>query len=389
MAFVLSSQNVSDYLVEQGLCTQADPKLKQVDLKVAKNFNLLFGLPDGRKLLVKQERPNKGKTTGEILNEWRLHEFLQQFAELSYIRSFISEVLYFNANDSVIVLNYLNNYCDLAEFYTQNKNFPTAIATFIGTLLATIHRATLEHQACRNFFWNQENDPNDGISKSFWKPGRIGPDVFGNYSADILKFFSLYQKYDSLEKAIAELTNSFNPCCLVHNDLKLNNILLHLNWEQALGEASNQSLVRLIDWERCSWGDPAFDLGTLIASYLGFWLGSLVISTTISLEESLRLAMIPLEQLQPSIAALVVAYLKQFPEILVSRSDFLHRVVQFTGLALIQQIQANILYQKAFGNAGICTLQVAKSLLCSPAQCISTVFGLSESELAAYSCIPV
>lgn len=108
MAFVLSSQNVSDYLVEQGLCTQADPEPKQVELKAAKNFNLLFGLSDGRKLLVKQERHKKGKTTGEILNEWRLHEFL----------SFISEVLYFNANDSVIVLNYLNDYYDLAEFYT-------------------------------------------------------------------------------------------------------------------------------------------------------------------------------------------------------------------------------------------------------------------------------
>jgi thiamine kinase-like enzyme len=375
MKFVLSSQNVFDYLVEQELCTPAELEARQVEMKTAKNFNLLLGLPDGRKLLVKQERPNKKKTTGELASEWRLHKFLQRFPELSHLRPFLCEILHFNEHESVMVLNYLDDYCDLTEFYAQNKTFPTTIATLMGTLLATIHRATSEHQAYRNFFWqNQEDIP------VFWKPGRIGPEVFGYYTGDILKFFSLYQRYDSLEKAIAELTDSFNLCCLVHNDLKLNNILLHLGWEAT---PSSQSPMRLIDWERCSWGDPAFDLGTSIASYLQLWLSSLVISTTISLEESLRLAMIPLEQLQPSIAALLEAYLQQFPEILAIRSDFLHRVVQFAGLALIHQIQAAIQHQKSFGNADICTLQVAKSLLCNPAQSFSTVFGLPESELTA------
>lgn len=389
MAFVLSSQNVFDYLIEQGFCTQVELELRQVELKVAKNFNLLLGLPDGRQLLVKQERRNKGKTKGELLNEWRFHEFLKRFTELSHIRLFLSEVLHFDENESVIVLNYLNDYRDLAEFYTQEKLFPTAIATLIGTLLATVHSATLKRQEYRHF-WHQESVSTDQTFEPFWKPGRIGPEVFGNYPPDILKFFTLYQRYDNLGQAIAELTNAFNACCLVHNDLKLNNILLHLNWEQLTAtELSGPSLVRLIDWERCSWGDPAFDLGTLIASYLQLWLNSLVVSRTISIEESLRMAMIPLEQLQPSIAALVKAYLKQFPEVLVRRPDFIHRVVQFAGLALIHQIQATIQYQKVFGNAGICTLQVAKSLLCRPAQSISTVFGYSESELTARSCMPV
>jgi len=67
--------------------------------------------------------------------------------------------------------------------------------------------------------------------------------------------------------------------------------------------------------------------------------------------------MTPLEQLQPSIAALTKAYFSDFPEI-VAPSQFLRRVVQFSGLALIQ-IQA-IQYQKSFDNTGICMLQVAK-----------------------------
>jgi hypothetical protein len=393
MVFLLSFQNVFEYLVMHHLCTQEKNDSIQVESKVAKNFNLLLSLRNGRQLLIKQELYNsQGKTAGRFANEWRIQEFLEYFPELNYIRSWLPEVLHFNADDSIIIFNYLNDYRDLAEFYEKENVFPTAISTSIGTILATIHRATLERQDYRDFFiQNSDQVSNNQFLRLVPGQDRLTPEVFGWIPTDGLKFFALYQRYDRLGKAIVELTNAFDPCCLCHGDLKLNNILLHLDWEQILAkaESSSPSIVRLIDLEFCGWGDPAFDLGTLIASYLQLWLNSLVVSKTIDLEESLRLAMTPLELLQPSIAALAEAYLRQFPEILAHRPDFLRRVVQFAGLALIQQIQATIHYQKVFGNAGICMLQVAKSLLCRPAESISTVFGISESELTGHSCVSV
>ena len=113
----------------------------------------------------------------------------------------------------------------------------------------------------------------------------------------------------------------------------------------------------------------------LISSYIQIWLGSLLISKSLSIEESLSLAITPLKKLQPSITVLTKAYLETFPEILEHRPDFLLRVVQFAGFALIQSIQAMIQYQKSFGNTGIAMLQVAKSLLCRPERSMPTVFG--------------
>ncbi len=389
MTLLLSSKNVFNYLVAQKIFTQKEQDLSQVELKLAKNFNLLLSLEDGRKLLVKQERHDQeGKTAGEFLNEWRIQKFSQNFPELSHIRPLLSEVLYFDEEHSIIVFNYLNDYCDLAEFYTKENIFPTAITTSIGTTLSTIHRTTLNRQEYQDFFsQNPEGVPIDKAPKFARGLERIGPEVFGLVPGDGLKFFALYQRYDSLGKAITELTTAFKPCCLTHNDLKLNNILLHNDWEQAISKAkqSSHSIIRLIDWERGTWGDPAFDLGMLIASYLQIWLSSLVVSKSIDVEESLRLAMTPLEQLQPSIAAVTKAYFGNFPEIIERRPDFLRRVVQFSGLALIQQIQAMLQYQKSFGNTGICMLQVAKTLLCRPEQSIPTVFGVAESELTHLS----
>jgi hypothetical protein len=391
MSFWLSSQNVFEYLNRLGILTQEEQDTSQIEHKVAKNFNLLLSLPDSRKLLVKQERYTpEGKTTGELLQEWRIQEFVQQFPALSHFRLLIPEVLHFDAEYSIIVSNYLNDYKDLADFYRTENVFPAVIASAIGATLATIHRATLNCQEYRDFFLQEgESVPAHLISKITRDLERITPEVFGQVPADGLKFFALYQRYPSLGQALAELTASFEPCCLTHNDLKLNNILLHNDWEQILSspEPSRNSIVRLIDWERCSWGDPAFDLGMLIGNYLLIWLNSLVVSKSIAIEESLRMAMTPLEQLQPSIATLVSAYFTNFPEILERRPQFLRRVMQFSGLALIIYIQSMIQHQKYFDNTGICMLQVAKGLLCRPEQLIPTVFGAAASEIIGF--IPV
>ncbi|WP_193198124.1 phosphotransferase [Nostoc sp. MG11] len=382
MTLILNYHNVFDYLVEQGLCNQSEQSPSKIEPVAAKNFNLLLTFTDGCKLLVKQERHNQdGKTAGEFLREWRIQDFLQQFNKFNHYRSFLPNVVHFDAENSIIVLKYLDDYQDLKDFYTKKNSFFIEIAMAIGTAIATIHSDTFNRKEYQDFFSvNQDNLMADQVSDLIQGLERIGPEIFGLVPDDGLRFFALYQRYDSLGQAIAELGDAVIPSCLTHNDLKLNNILLYKDWQD-----SSNNIVRLIDWERSAWGDPAFDLGTLIGSYVQIWLASLVISNSLSIEESLRLAITPLELLQPSISRLTQAYLNTFPEILEHRPDFLQRVVQFTGFALIQQIQAMIQYQKSFGNTGIAMLQVAKTLLSRPVQSMPTIFGAAAVELTHLS----
>jgi hypothetical protein len=381
MTFLISSTNVFNYLVENKICQSQEQSLSKIELKSAKNFNLLISLPDDRQLLVKQERHDQnGKTLGEFIDEWRIHDFCQQFPEINYLRASLSEAIHFDSENSIIVFNYLNEYQDLAESYAQEQEFPPEISQVVGTTVAAIHRLTIDNKNYQKFFENSLKSPN--ITKGL---DRITPEIFGKVTADGLRFFSLYQRYDNLGKAIAELNQNFTPCCLTHNDLKLNNILLSLNWETEIEDklSGNKNIIRLIDWERGSWGDPANDLGTIIASYLQIWLYSIVSSKTIPIEECLRLAAIPLSMIQPSLSTLVNAYLTTFPEILELRPDFLQLVMQFSGLALIRAIQARLQHEKTFDNSGICMLQVAKSLLCRPQASISTILGMEFSTISS------
>jgi serine/threonine protein kinase len=394
MTFLLSSQNVFDYLRDQDIYIETDhsgahpvENRPQIEPKSAKNFNLLLSFSDHHKLLIKQERINAtGKTAGEFLREWRFHRLLEHFSELQPLRSQVSEVLHFNEHDSVIVFNYLDDYSDLADFYNKGKTFPIEIAAATGAALASLHQATFNCQKYQDFMAEYCHDLFlDRPSYAMRSLDRFTPEIFGQIPANALKFFILYQRYDSLGSAIAELIASAKPCCIIHNDIKLSNILVHQNWDY--DQTHRNNIIRLIDWERSTWGDPAYDLGSLIASYLHLWLSSLVMSKSMTIDESLRLATIPLEQLQSSMTALTESYLSRFPQIMEYYPNFLSRIIQFAGLALIEQIQSSIQYQKSFGNAGICTLQVAKSLLCRPEQSILTIFGESASKLSRFTCV--
>ncbi|MEH2390464.1 MAG: phosphotransferase [Nostoc sp.] len=381
MVLSLSSHNVIQYLQDAGLCSSEDDASDKSELPGSSknNFNLLVTLTDNRKLLIKQERNvnNKDAAPHDLFQEWLFHQLLQQFPVLGNISAIAPLVVHFDEENSILVRNYLSEYLELAIFYHNNDIFPQQIASAIGTTLAGLHRATYNRREYRDFM---ATAPEGEFRYGFYNPAQgvesIGPEIFGTVPMDALKFYLLYQQSESLESAIADLAYDWNPCCLTHNDLKLSNILVHSRWEKL-----DNCLVRLIDWEACSWGDPAFDLGTLLASYLGIWLKSLVVDPTIELEESLHLALTPLEILQPSIVALIRAYINAFPMILEYRSDFILRVIQFAGLALIHQIQDMITCRKSFNNADTCMLQVAKSLLIMPQQAILTIFGISESEI--------
>lgn len=375
MKYLLNSSNVFNYLAKLDLLNITESSLCKIELIEAKNFNLLVTLPNGSQLLVKQERMlDTEDEIGEFHGEWRIQNLVKQFSELSDLKQFIPKLLHFDSENNILVFDYLSNYQDLNKFYQKEKVFPTSIAAILGKTLGTIHQKTFNCQNYQNFLVNSpRNLTGNNVTNLIRGLERLTPDIFSIVPEDGLKFFILYQKYDSLGQSLIELEQAFQPSCLTHNDLKLNNILLNNTWD-----SSSNSVIRLIDLERSSWGDPAYDLGILLGSYLQLWLGNLIINKSLTIEESLRLALIPLENIQPSITALTQAYLTTFSSILKERPNFLERVVQFIGFALIDQILVMIQFQKSFNNLGIAMLQVAKKLLGQPRQSLPIIFGTSE-----------
>lgn len=377
MTFLLGTQNFFTYLVDRGLCNPSDREGVLVESRICKNFNLLVKLSEVRQLLLKQEPHDQtGKSRGDLANEWRFYQLLQEFPALGDLRSLVSEAIDCDRAHSILILNYLDRYGDLAEFYDREQHYPPAIANSLGTSLGIIHSRTYERQEYHDFLAAVGDGKIAKIPNLLAGLDRIEPEKFATVSTDGFKFLELYQRYENLQAAIVSLNQSFVPCCLTHDDLKFNNILLHQDWERTADRA-----VRIIDWESWRWGDPAADLGALVGSYLKLWLSSFVINTDIDIATALSLAQVPLEVIQPSNRALIVGYLQAFPEIVDRDPSFISRVVQFAGWGLIERIQATLHYYEPLTNREICMLEVAKTLLCDPESSIPVVFGASTSTL--------
>ncbi|MEB3177901.1 MAG: phosphotransferase [Nostocaceae cyanobacterium] len=378
MVFNITTNNVIQYLINSGICSVEEALSAKFNCPIkGNNFNIVINLTENHQLHLKQERqrPHQ-KPTHEFFHELKFHQLLQQFANLDRFAEFTTPAIHIDEENSILVYPYLSDYLDLASFYQQSRVFPTEIAAALGTALGVLHRDTMNSQLYKNFiaqapegrFYYDYENPAQGI-------GPIEPEMFGSIPIDAIRLFVLCQRYHSLSGAIADLSHNWRPCCLTHNNLQLDNILVKP------GESIESEMVKLIDWEEANWGDPAYDLGKLLAGYLGIWLNSLVIDPSLETEECLLLAATPMEILQPSIVSLTQGYLSAFGSILQYQADFLHRVIQFAGIALMEKIQVMIHDDTHFDNRGICMLQFAKSLICRPQHSMMTVFGTTEAEV--------
>ena len=382
MQISLDTDKVFEYLATLNYCQISDRETSTVTVIAAKNFNISIAFADGRNLLVKQELHNNcGQTKGEFWSAWQIQELLNTFPDLSQkFGAFLPELMYFDPENSILIVRYLADYEDLYQYYANEHKFPVEIARSIGKLLATIHSQTFGQPAYQQFLASDNTNlvSSHSAIDLIDRLTRITPQVFQVVPPACLQFFRLYQRFPSLSAAIVELGSSITPSCLVHHDLKINNILIDLDWERP-----DSTAIRLIDWERANWGDPAFDLGCILSSYLEIWLDGLPIGHSLSINESLQLATTPLELLQPSLFALVQAYLAEFPGISIDRPDYLDRVIQFAGLGLIQRVEGNLYEERNFDNRGMVILQVAKQLICTPQAAINTLFGSNSAQLIA------
>ncbi|MEH2362415.1 phosphotransferase family protein [Nostoc sp.] len=386
MRIKLSSNNVFQYLFNIGLYTEKD--MQSMKAYPINGNSLIISLEGEYQLVVKQENSYSNNIDKTIINEYSLYQFLQSSHEFD-CHSFLDiEILHFDQLNSILTYKYSKNYIDLESYYINKKNLTQEVAESLGITLADLHSQTMNSQTCQDFMKKRIAGE---LCYQFYLPvhlqDRLEPETLFGLRPESYKIIGLYQQSGKLKSALKELLASQKSCCLTHNNLQSYNILMTEKWDVLLSKNSPNKkdiIIKLINWENSSWGDPAWDVGAAISSYLLLWLNSLISHSDIPLEESLRLATRPLEIIQPLNLILARSYISKFPEILEYYPNFLQRVVQFAGFGLIYSIIMMIQSFKGANKNSIYIVQVAKSLLCRPEKSFKSVFGITESELVNF-----
>ena len=291
---MLTQETVIPYLLRRRHLTIAELIASGVKVYDAsrRNGNFRVERQPGDALLLKQARePNALRTVGW---EAMVYRAFQALPASHPLRRYTVPFLEYDDDEGVLVLRSIADASTLAARHNQGR-IPTRPATQIGRALGALHSVELG------------SSPMSALSEGL--PRRLPhalflhrPDhaLYCNASYGNLQAVRIMQSFPAFGALVDALTEEWRPSCLVHFDVKGDNILLSAKRRARSGW--------LIDWELAALGDPAWDVGSMFADYLGVWLWSIPITGEHPPAHYLSLARFPLTGIQPALRAFWQSY---------------------------------------------------------------------------------
>lgn len=285
----LNESNVAAYLREQGKLSEAEPLIQSLSGGIANVVLKIFdpaagakigtdlrspaqikrGVPDKRMsegfcFVIKQPLP-KFRTEAEWLVDVARVEVERDCARLlSEIlpAGSVPDVLWYDEANHVLAISCVPTDSVLWKTHLMAGGVSIDAAQQAGVLLAMMHSSTLHHAATEQRY----GDP------SFFIQQRTEP-----------YFKSLAAKHPAMAPTFDLVIHKLlsNPLCLIHGDFSPKNIFLVMKKDDAEPAADGKakrfplSHLTLLDFEVAFYGNPAFDVATLVNHLLlkSFHLG--------------------------------------------------------------------------------------------------------------------
>ena len=359
---MLTQETVIPYLLRRGHLTPAELVASGVKVYDAsrRNGNFRVERQPGEALLLKQAREPSALQT--VAWEAMIYRAFQALPASHPLRCCIVPFLEYDADEGVLVLRSIADALPLAAHQNRGR-IPTGPATRIGSALGALH--SLEPGSA----------PISPLSERL--PRRLPhalflhrPDhaFYCNASHGNLQAVRIMQSFPAFGTLIDALTEEWRASCLVHFDVKGDNILLSTQRGARAGW--------LIDWELAALGDPAWDVGCMFADYLGVWLWSIPITGEHPPAHYLALARIPLTKLQPALRAFWRSYRLARGLTGSAAAAFLLSATRYGAVRLIQRVHEQTREVTDLLANAICQLQLSWNILQEPELACVHLLGL-------------
>lgn len=331
-----------------------------------RNRNLRIQCGAGGGFFVKRADPSDPSTMASVTREACLYRHLGAKGHAS-IKRLLPRFYLHDKTHNLLVLELLSSAeplgrrLDAAPFRPQ-----PALARAIGRTLGKLQSVNPELQAKSNhgvpahFPWPlQLSSPNPELLR-IMTPGQV--EVIRAIQADA-----------GIRAFLEELRRSYGGLCLVHGDVRWDNLLRE--------KRGRREVIRLIDWELSGRGDPAWDPGSAIACLLVRCVCLMEPGRSIS-PSSVRKAF---TKLIPDVQREIRAFWQGFCEkgnASCDESQFVLRVGAYCGARLLQAAYEWSL-EETISPVASCFLQLGMNILKTPGRAVSEVLGLGGRAVIA------
>ena len=348
-----------DYLLEKELLTAQQLVTGQLAVSdiSRRNYNTRV-VTDGVSLLVKQATDPESLQT--LHREARIYQLIQQESAYSAIRQHVAYLRHFDEVNGILILELLQGE-DLERYHAQGY-FSLILARQTGKAIARLHGF-----GCANASWRSETATQLPWAFSIGSPRLSEFMAMSPAATDVVKLVQREGFTEFLARAAIDWTAS-TP---VHGDIKWANLIAHP------GPGKKRlTQIKIVDWEYASFGDPAWDIAGVFASYLAYWILGMSISANTSASEWDTSSRYPLGRMQPAILAFWKTYAGQSARTGSNQANLLARSAVYLGVRLLQSaIEYSGAQVRIVPQVG-CMLQVARNILARPEVALVHLLGI-------------
>ena len=352
----LSITNVLRYLEDNRLINldpNSQPKVKRLP---GKNFVACIESPRSKSLIVKQSPLIQHvMSSGDLSREATLYSYLSITSSVAFNKYTTPSLIKYDSAHDILVLEYVENSEDIESYHQRSQSFSPDMARGIATLLVDIHVASAMKP--RNYLALQDSA---GKSYSTVFNYHITPHEYAMSSPGTQRLLSIVQSDRQLTDALDDLRREWRQVCLVHGDFRFSNILYIFSDHDAV-----KLNYKIIDWEYWSWGDPAWDVGTVLGEYIRSWAFSIKVADNISIESWFKGSGITFPAIRNAIKCFWETYFSRVHNDEVSY-QIQERAIRFAGAYLLGRCASALDVDSHISALVLCVLRVSKALLTNP-----------------------
>lgn len=260
----IEPDNVAHYLAERQLLSLSSVVAGDfmVVEQSSRNYNLKVMREHSPGFFIKQVRRQSRDLISSFEREAGCYRLAAETERMAALRRMIPELHCYDPKRHVMVLGLLSDAESLWDYHRRTGRFPIELAQLQGDKLGDYHLGVRI----------ADSDAPELSSFPRALPWILSihqsdPAYLAKLSAGNNQIVGILRQFPEFPRALKEIQRGWRRSVLIHGDIKWENLML-------LKEGDQHDL-KVIDWEMADIGDPCWDIGAILQSYLTFWIFSL------------------------------------------------------------------------------------------------------------------